>query len=94
MPRNLVTTTTTTTTTTAAAATTTTTTTAAAAATSMMLMLMMMLIRTHSLLVSISISQSIIVALYCRDVMKQTVRTLPGRVASPLKIRIVALLLR
>jgi hypothetical protein len=84
MPRNLVTTTT----------TTTTTTTAAAAATSMMLMLMMMLIRTHSLLVSISISQSIIVALYCRDVMKQTVRTLPGRVASPLKIRIVALLLR
>jgi hypothetical protein len=93
MPRNLVTTTTTTTTTTAAA-TTTTTTAAAAAATSMMLMLMMMLIRTHSLLVSISISQSIIVALYCRDVMKQTVRTLPGRVASPLKIRIVALLLR
>jgi hypothetical protein len=91
MPRNLVTTTTTTTT---AAATTTTTTAAAAAATSMMLMLMMMLIRTHSLLVSISISQSIIVALYCRDVMKQTVRTLPGRVASPLKIRIVALLLR
>ena len=78
MPRNLVTTTTTTTTTTSM----------------MMLMLMMMLIRTHSLLVSISISQSIIVALYCRDVMKQTVRTLPGRVASPLKIRIVALLLR